>query len=81
MDYVNTNPDKFNKLYNDKHIILKATIENLILRGELVRTDYNQQITKADGTFIGANINDAIAWFENPANKGERTIFENKLKH
>lgn len=81
MDYVNTNPDKFNKLYNDKHIILKATIENLILRGELVRTDYNQQITKADGTFIGANINDAIAWFENPANKGERTVFENKLKH
>jgi hypothetical protein len=81
MDYVNTNPDKFNKLYNDKKIILKAFIENLILRGELVRTDYNQQITKPDGTFIGANINDAIAWFENPINKGERTVFENKLKH
>ena len=81
MDYVNSNPDKFNKLYNDKHIILKAFIEQLILRGELVRTDYNQQITKPDGTLIGVNMPDAIAWFENPNNKGERTIFENKLKH
>ena len=81
MDYLNANPDKFNRLYNDKNIILKAFIEQLILRGELVRTDYNQQITMPDGTFIGANINDAIAWFENPNNKGQRTVFENKLKH
>ena len=68
-------------LINFSELCAGIIIENLILRGELVRTDYNQQITKADGTFIGANINDAIAWFENPANKGERTIFENKLKH
>lgn len=81
MDFVNTNPDKFNKFYNDKHIVLKAFIEKLILRGELVRTEHNQQIVMPDGTFIGANIPEAIAWFENPNNKGQRMVFENKLKH
>lgn len=80
MDYVNTYPNKFNKLVADKHISLKAFIETLIVRGELVRSDYNQQISTADGTFIGANMNDAIAWFENPANKDVRTAYENKLK-
>lgn len=80
MDYVNTNPDKFNKLVGDKNITIKAFIETLIARGELVRSEYNQQISTADGTFIGANMRDAIAWFENPDNKAIRTAFENKLK-
>ena len=80
MNFVNDSPDKFNKLVNDKHIQLKAFIETLILRGELVRSDYNQQISTADGTFIGANMNEAIAWFENPNNKAIRTAYENKLK-
>lgn len=80
MDYVNTNPDKFNRLVNDKNVELKAFIETLIARGELVRSEYNQQISTADGAFIGANINEAIAWFENPNNKDVRAAFENKLK-
>lgn len=80
MNFVNDSPDKFNKLVNDKNIQLKAFIETLILRGELVRSDYNQQISTADGTFIGANMNEAIVWFENPNNKAIRTAYENKLK-
>lgn len=80
MNFVNDSPDKFNKLVNDKNIQLKAFIETLILRGELVRSEYNQQISTADGTFIGANMNEAIAWFENPNNKAIRTAYENKLK-
>ena len=80
MNFVNDSPDKFNKLVNDKNIQLKAFIETLILRGELVRSDYNQQISTADGTFIGANMNEALAWFENPNNKAIRTAYENKLK-
>ena len=80
MNYVNDNPDKFNKLVADKNIITKAFIETLIIRGELVRSEFNQQISTADGTFIGSNINEAIAWFENPDNKAARTAFENKLK-
>lgn len=80
MNYVNDNPEKFNKLCGDKQVALKAFIETLIIRGELVRSEFNQQISTADGTFIGANINEAIAWFENPANKDVRTAYENKLK-
>ena len=80
MDFVNTNPDKFNKLVSDKNIQIKAFIETLITRGELVRSDFNQQISMPDGTFVGSNMNEAIAWFENEANKPIRTALENKLK-
>ena len=80
MDFVNTNPDKFNKLVTDKHIQIKAFIETLITRGELVRSEYNQQISMPDGTFIGSNMNEAIAWFENENNKAVRTALENKIK-
>lgn len=80
MNYVNENPDKFNKLVTDKHIQLKGFIETLIARGELVRSEYNQQISTADGQFIGSNLTEAVAWFENPNHKDIRTAFENKLK-
>ena len=80
MNYVNDNPDKFNKIVNDKNIVMKAFIETLILRGELVRTGYNQQISTPEGEVIGANMNDAVAWFNNPNNNAARMVFENKLK-
>ena len=80
IDFVNSNPDKFNRLVEDKNIQVKAFIETLITRGELVRSEFNQQISTADGTFVGSNMNEAIAWFENPANKDIRTAYENKLK-
>lgn len=80
IDFVNAYPDKFNKLYNDKNIITKAFIETLIVRGELVRAEFNQQISTADGNFIGSNINEAIAYFNNPANKDIKAAYENKLK-
>lgn len=80
MSFVNDNPEKFNALVNDKNIITKAFIETLIVRGELVRAEYNQQISSADGTFIGANMSEAVAYFNNPSNKDIRTAYENKLK-
>ena len=80
INYVNENPDKFNKLVSDKNVILKAFVETLIMRGELVRSEYNQQISTADGTFIGANMNEAIAYFSNPDNASAKNAFENKLK-
>lgn len=80
MLYVNEAPDKFNKLVNDKNIGMKSFIETLIVRGELIRGEFNQQISTADGTFIGSNINEAIAYFNNPANKEIKTAYENKLK-
>ena len=80
MDYVNTAPDKFNKLFGDKNVVTKAFIETLIVRGELIRAEFNQQISTADGTFIGSNMNEAVAYFNNPNNKDIKAVYENKLK-
>lgn len=80
IQFVNEHPDKFNKIVNDKNVAIKAFIETLIARGELVRSEFNQQISTADGTFIGSNMNEAIAYFNNPNNKDVRTAYENKLK-
>lgn len=80
INFVNEHPDKFNKIVNDKSVNIKAFIETLIARGELVRSEFNQQISTADGTFIGSNMNEAIAYFNNPNNKDVRTAYENKLK-
>lgn len=80
MDFVNTHPDKFNKLFADKNIVTRAFIETLIVRGELVRSDFNQQISTEDGTLIGSNMNAAVAFFNNPDNKDIKELYENKLK-
>lgn len=80
INFVNENPDKFNKICNDPQVITKALINKLIARGELVKSDYNQQITTAEGTFIGANLNEAIAYFNSPTHESERNIYETKLK-
>lgn len=80
MDYANNHPDKFNKLVTDKHIMTKALVETLISRGELIRSDFNQQISTPEGVFVGANLNEAVAYFDNPANSQIRSSYENKLK-
>ena len=80
MNYVNESPDKFNKLVSDKNITTKAFIETLIVRGELVRAEFNQQISTADGNFIGSNMTEAVAYFNNPDNKDIKAVYENKLK-
>ena len=80
IQFVNDHPDKFNKIVTDKNVSIKAFIETLIARGELVRSEFNQQISTADGTFVGSNMNEAISYFNNPANKDVRTAYENKLK-
>lgn len=80
MDFATTNPRKFNEFVNDKNLLDKAFIETLITRGELVRSDFNQQISTPDGEFIGANINEAVSYFKNPNNAGLKTKLENKLK-
>lgn len=72
---------KFNKICNDKDLVLKSFIENLIARGELNRATHNQNITTYDGEFIGANVKEAVAWFKNPANNARIDAWKNKLKH
>lgn len=57
-------PIKFNKMFNDADIKIKAIIEILIERGEFVRSQYNQNIITPEGEFIGANVKEAVAWFK-----------------
>lgn len=74
-------PIKFNKMFGNKDIKLIATIENLIARGELIRSQYNQNITTPEGDFIGANMNEAVAWFKNVENRSIVEALNNKLKN
>lgn len=80
MAYLNDSPDKFNDLFDDKNVEMKSFIEALIARGELIRPEYNQQISTADGTFIGSNMNEAVAYFNNPVNKPVLEAMQNKYK-
>ena len=80
MTYLNESPDKFNDLFDDKNVEMKSFIETLIARGELIRPEYNQQISIADGTFIGSNMNEAVAYFNNPTNKPVLEAMQNKYK-
>ena len=80
MTYLNDSPDKFNDLFEDKNVEMKSFIEALIARGELIRPEYNQQISTADGTFIGSNMNEAVAYFNNPTNKPILEAMQNKYK-
>lgn len=72
-------PVKFNKIVYNKDIKLMAVIEKLIARGELVRSQYNQNITTTDGELIGANTGEAIAWFKDPKNASMVAAYNHKL--
>lgn len=74
-------PVKFNRIFNNKDVKLIATIEMLIARGELIRSQYNQNITSPDGDFIGANMGEAVAWFKNTENTSVVNALINKLKN
>lgn len=74
-------PVKFNKLFNNRDVKLIGTIELLIARGELIRYANNQNITAPDGTFIGANMSEAVAWFKNGDNANIVNSYFNKLKN
>lgn len=80
MDFVNNYPAKFNKFVADKNIVTKAFIEKLVMQGELIRSDFNQNLTTREGTFIGANLDDAVSYFNNPNNAEARQLLEKKLK-
>ena len=74
-------PDKFNKIYSNKDVRTIADIEMLIARGEFIKSDYNQNIITPDGTLIGANMTEALAWFKNPENISAVNAYKAKLKN
>lgn len=79
--FSNAEPIKFNAIYNNKDVKLMSNIELLIARGELIRSQFNQNITTADGGFIGANMKEAVAWFNNPENASIVNAYWNKLNY
>lgn len=78
--FSNDYPKKFNELYNDRNLSVKSFIETLIARGELIRSEFNQNISTANGDFIGANLKEAVAYFNNPNNEEVVKAYNNKLK-
>lgn len=76
-----TEPLKFNEIFNNKDVKLMAQIEMLIARGELIRSDYNQQIMTTDGVTIGANMNEATAWFKDVNNTSVVNAYMAKLRN
>lgn len=74
-------PIKFNAICTDKDVELKATIEKLISKGELIRSLYNQNISSPTGEFIGSNIKEAVAYFKDPNNTSIVNAYYNKLKN
>ena len=79
--FSNDEPIKFNAICTDKDIELKATIEKLISKGELIRSLYNQNISSPTGEFIGSNIKEAVAYFKDPNNTSIVNAYYNKLKN
>ena len=80
-NFSNNSPEIFNDWFNDKNIKLKSEIELMIVRGILIRSQYNQNITSIDGAFVGANIGEAVAWFNDVNNSSEITALKNRLKN
>ena len=79
--YSSDEPAKFNKMFNDKDLKIKAFIETLISRGEFIRASDNQNISTPAGDFIGANIKEAVLWYKNPENAKAVEAYRNKLKY
>lgn len=79
--FASEQPDKFNKIYSNKDIRTISDIEMLIAKGELIKSDYNQNIVTIDGQLIGANMNEALAWFKNPENISMVNAYKAKLKN
>lgn len=73
-------PVRFNRICGSENVYIIGSIEQLIARGDLIRSQYNQNITTIDGEFVGANMNEAVAWFKNPANSSVVAALQTKLK-
>ena len=73
-------PEKFNKLFNNRNISLQALIEEAVAKGELLRSDINQNIITPEGNFIGGNMKEAISYLLNPQNEDFKKLLETKIK-
>ena len=80
-EYASKEPEKFNKLFNNRNIHLQALIEEAIAKGELLRSSVNHNIMTPEGNFIGGNMKEAIAYLLNPDNADFKKTLEIKIKY
>lgn len=73
------NPTKLVELATDKRISDKAFIERLIIVGLLKRYGNTNIIINTDGETIGNNIDDTIAYLNNPTNASTVSMWKTKL--
>jgi tetratricopeptide (TPR) repeat protein len=75
-------PNKIIEVFNDKHLMTKAKIENYINLGVLKRLPENNMIVDADdaAVIIGSNMEDAITFFNNTKNNTHLSKYAAKLK-
>jgi len=75
-------PNKLIDVFNDKHLMTKAKIENYINLGILKRLPENNMIVDVDdpAIIIGSDMNDAITFFNNNKNGVHLTKYASKLK-
>lgn len=79
--YSQDEPVKFNKFCKDPDVKLKSTIELLVARGIIIKSPYNQNMTTDDGTLIGANMQEVVAWFKDPLNTPQVEAYYNQLRN
>lgn len=79
--FATEDPIKFNKMVGDRDLSIKYLIERLIGHNILSRSSFNQNISTADGVFIGANIGEAVAWFQSPDNATVVGHYRSQLEH
>lgn len=77
--YSSENPDKFNAIFTNKHLNTIAFIEKCIASSLLRRSELNQNISLPDGTFIGANVKEAVVYFNNADNGSVKSALEQQL--
>lgn len=79
--YSQEEPVKFNNFCKDPDVKLKSTIELLVARGIIIKSSYNQNMTTDDGTLIGANMKEVVAWFKDPINTPQVEAYYNQLRN
>jgi len=75
-------PEKVIEVFKDKHLMVKAKIENYINLGILKRLPENNMIVDVDdpSVIIGSTIDDAITFFNNKNNNTYLSKYSAKLK-
>jgi hypothetical protein len=79
--YVQTSPDEFLTIAEDKDIVVNATIKKYIDSNILSINEEGHIVDSANtNTVVGTDMTASVLYFKNPLNKAELLKFENRYK-